>query len=183
MTPLDPILHELADEHREQSAPETIERALVAEFRSRHRRSLLPWLGGAAAVAPACAALAVYLVQPPPAEMIALHVAAPAAPEVRFTPKRVEAPRVAVARAKRSSAPAGAEITTDFFPLRAGPVLAPGELVQIVRTRVPRRELARFGLTASGYDTSRPVARDIRADVVFGYDGTARAIRFIHDSQ
>lgn len=186
MTPIDPILHELADEHREQGAPASVERALVAEFRRRHRRSGLPWLG--ASVAAASAALAFYLIQPPPAETLALHVAGPSAPEVRFTPKPAAAPvparaRAAVQPVKTSPRPAAAEITTDFFPLRAGRVLEPGEMAQVVRTRIPRRELFRFGLASTGFHTARPAAGDVQADVVFGYDGTARAIRFVHDSQ
>lgn len=201
MTPLDPILHELADEHREQGAPAAVERALVAEFRRRHKRSWLPWWGAGVAVASASTALAFYLMQPPPVETLALSVAAPDAPEVRFTPKPVAPrkpvapkvlarPRPTVARAEQVPAqavPAQAappqEIATDFFPLRTGRVLEPGEVAQVVRTRISRRELARFGLTAVGYSTSRAAAQDVRADVVFGYDGTARAIRFIHDSQ
>lgn len=182
MTPLDPILHELADEHRTSSAPASVERSVMTEFRKRHKRVWMPWLGVAAAAA-AAAMVAVVLLQPPPAQTIALRVAAPAAPEVRFTPKPVEKPRVVVARAKPVPKPPASEIATDFFPLRAGPVLEPGEVAQVVRTRVPRRELVRFGLTTVGYSAGRAPAADIRADVVFGYDGTARAIRFIHDSQ
>ena len=179
MTPLDPILHELADEHRKLSAPANVERAAMAEFRKRHKRVWMPWL----AVAAAAVAIAAVLLQPPRAQTIELRVAAPAAPEVRFTPKPAGKPPAVVARAKPAPKPPTPEIATDFFPLRAGPVLEPGELAQVVRTRVPRRELARFGLTTAGYSAGRAPAPDIRADVVFGYDGTARAIRFIHDSQ
>lgn len=188
MTPIDPILHELADEQRELSAPAGVERALMAEFRKRHKRSWMPWLGFAAASA-ACGALAFYVLQPPPAETLALHAEAPKAPEVKFTPKPVLKARVAVARVatapprKAMTPPAVPEIATDFFPLRAGPVLAPGEMAQVVRTRIPRRELRRFGLAQSDFYSTIGARPDIRADVVFGYDGTARAIRFIHDSQ
>ncbi|MEP7367068.1 MAG: hypothetical protein ABI972_27730 [Acidobacteriota bacterium] len=183
MTPLDPILHELADEHRSLSAPASVERALAAEFRKRHKRGWLPWLCAAAAMSASAAAVLIFV--QPPTETIELNVSAPPAPEVRFTPSptAAAAPRLTVARTKRPAAPAAPEITTDFFPLRVGPVLAPGELAQVVRTRVPRRELARFGLTSIGYSATRAAAPDIRADVVFGNDGTARAIRFVHDSQ
>jgi hypothetical protein len=188
MTPLDPILRELGGEHRSQRAPTSVERALAAEFRKRHKRSWAPWLGWACAVGAVSMALAFYLVQPPPAETIALHVAAPRAPEVKLTPKPVAkpAPRQTVARVRPSvpaPKPVAREIATDFFPLRAGPVLEPGEIAQVVRTRVPRRELARFGLAGSSFYLSGASMRDIGADVVFGYDGTARAIRFVHDSQ
>ena len=184
MTPLDPMLHELADEHRQLSAPVGVERALISEFRRRRRRGLWPWMSSAGALAAAGVALAFYIVQPPPAETIALYVAAPAAPEVRFTPKPAVAARAVEPRPAKPVVQAEAyEIATDFFPLRAGPVLVPGELAQVVRTRVPRRELRRFGLAQPDFYPSVGVRQDIRADIVFGYDGTARAIRFVHDSQ
>ena len=191
MTPIDPILHELADEHREQGAPPAVERALMTEFRRRQRRSWWPWLGTSVA-AVASAVFAFYWIQAPPADTLALHVAGPSAPEVRLTPKPAASvpmrARAATRQAKAAPAPAvparaAAEITTDFFPLRAGRVLEPGEMAQVVRTRIPRRELVRFGLVSTGFQMARPAAGDIQADVVFGYDGTARAIRFVHDSQ
>ncbi len=188
MTPLDPILRELSKEHRVHSAPAGVERALAAEFRGRHGRSWVPWLRFVMAAGAASLVLAFYWIQPPAAETIALHVAAPKAPEVKFTPKPVSqpAPRVEMAKVRPPASvqkAASREIATDFFPLRPGPVLEPGEIAQVVRTRVPRRELARFGLAGSGFYLSGASMRDIGADVVFGYDGTARAIRFVHDSQ
>jgi hypothetical protein len=188
MTPLDRILRELGEKHRAQAAPADVERALLGEFRKRHGRSRVPWLRFAMAASVAALALGFYWVQPPAAQTIALHVEAPKAPEVKFTPKPLPkpAPRVVLAQSRRPAAqpkPESREIATDFFPLRAGPVLEPGEIARVVRTRVPRRELARFGLAGSSFYLSGASMRDIGADVVLGYDGTARAIRFVHDSQ
>ena len=67
------------------------------------------------------------------------------------------------------------EIATDFIPLG---YMSPASLQdggQIVRVQLPRSALANFGL---------PVNMDrynekVKADVLFGVDGTARAIRFV----
>jgi len=66
------------------------------------------------------------------------------------------------------------EIVTDFFPMRNAP-LTEEELGQMIRVRVPRSALSRYGLPG-GFDWSEPT---VQADVVIGRDGTARAIRFV----
>jgi hypothetical protein len=67
-----------------------------------------------------------------------------------------------------------AEIATDFFPLmnRGAGQLDSG---QIVRVELPRSALMSFGLPMN---MDRAGER-IKADVVFGNDGLARAIRFV----
>jgi len=194
MAPLDPILRELGREHRAQLAPASLERALAAEFRRRHRKPAWRWFAAATAAA-AAGAFAFFLLQPPEAETLALRVAPPRAPEVRATPKPAPPKVEAAARTRRAAAvrtasipapkpePEPLEIATDFFPLRPGPVLEPGELAQVIRARIPRRELLRFGLTAAEFYPNRAAGEDVRADVVFGHDGTARAIRFVRDYQ
>lgn len=190
MTPLDPLLRELGSAHRREQAPDALGRELLREFRARHRRR---WWWPALAAAGAAAALTAFFLTPPPAEPIALRVAAPAAPEVRFTPPPLRAaasapkrPRPAVPRAPRpvfvpATAPAPAtEIATDFFPLRPDPLMEPGEWLRIVRARIPRSELRRFGLAAAPVFSATQQSPDVAADVVLGNDGTARAIRFIH---
>jgi hypothetical protein len=67
------------------------------------------------------------------------------------------------------------EIVSDFFPLRAGPVLGPGELGQVVRTAVPRREARRMGFLLDEVGDGP----DLPADVLVGGDGSARAVRFV----
>ncbi|MBN8729266.1 MAG: hypothetical protein J0L64_01905 [Acidobacteria bacterium] len=185
MTPLDPILRELGATHRREQAPDALDRELLRAFRRRHRR---PWLWPALAAATATAALAAFLLAPSPrAETLALRVAAPAAPEVRFTPLSLRAaasapkrPRPAAPRAPRAVSAPAPEIATDFFPLRPDPLMEPGEWLRIVRARIPRSELRRFGLAAAPVFSAAQQSPDVAADVVFGNDGTARAIRFIH---
>lgn len=190
MTPLDPLLRELGSAHRREQAPAALGRELLREFRARYRRR---WLWPALAAATATAALAAFFLAPPTVETLALRVAAPPAPEVRFTPPPLRAaasapkrPRPAVPRAPRpvfvpATAPAPAtEIATDFFPLRPDPLMEPGEWLRIVRARVPRSELRRFGLASAPTFSTTQQSPDVAADVVLGNDGTARAIRFIH---
>jgi hypothetical protein len=67
------------------------------------------------------------------------------------------------------------EIATGFLPIRYGNALNLQDGGQIVRVEVPRSTLVRFGL---------PVNIDrfgerVKADLLLGVDGSARAIRFI----
>src|SRR5262249_35663921 len=67
------------------------------------------------------------------------------------------------------------EVTTQFLPLDDTLHLAPLENGQVLRVQVPRAPLVRFGLPVN---QERMMER-IPADVVFGQDGIARAIRFV----
>ncbi len=67
------------------------------------------------------------------------------------------------------------EVATDFIPLSYMSTASLQDGGQIVRVQLPRSALANFGL---------PVNMDrynekVKADVLFGVDGTARAIRFV----
>ena len=67
------------------------------------------------------------------------------------------------------------EIATDFIPLSYMNAASLQDGGQIVRVQLPRSALANFGI---------PVNMDrynerVKADVLFGVDGTARAIRFV----
>ncbi|MCC6538863.1 MAG: hypothetical protein IT162_15015 [Bryobacterales bacterium] len=71
-----------------------------------------------------------------------------------------------------------AHMATDFFPLTpAG--LEPADPAQVVRIKVPRREMRRFGL---------PVREEleraaVEAEVLVGPDGVARAVRFVQERE
>ena len=67
---------------------------------------------------------------------------------------------------------------TDFFPLSRR-ALDHDEPAQVVRIRLPRREMRRFGLPVTEEFERSP----IEADVVIGPDGIARAVRFVSLSQ
>ena len=65
------------------------------------------------------------------------------------------------------------EVTTGFLPLDAAP-LPPGG-AEVVRMEVPRSTLSWFGLPVDARRMSIPV----QADVLFGEDGMAHAVRFV----
>jgi hypothetical protein len=67
------------------------------------------------------------------------------------------------------------EITTDFIPLTNWETLAQMDGGQVMRVELPRSALMSFGLPM---DMERATER-IKADVVVGNDGLARAIRFV----
>jgi hypothetical protein len=64
------------------------------------------------------------------------------------------------------------EIATNFMPLYNIPMTEGG---QVVRVELPRSALATFGLPVNAALADKP----IKADVVIGNDGIARAIRFV----
>ncbi len=68
-----------------------------------------------------------------------------------------------------------AEIATDFIPLSSMTAVNLQDGGQIVRVELPRSALANFGLPVN-MDRSN---EKVKADVLFGVDGLAHAIRFI----
>jgi hypothetical protein len=72
--------------------------------------------------------------------------------------------------------PNDAESVTEFLPLVAdAPAATPLEGGQLVRVRLPRAALASLGLPLNAERGNEP----IKADVLVGNDGLARAIRFV----
>jgi len=67
------------------------------------------------------------------------------------------------------------EITTEFIPLTNREAFAQMDGGQVMRVELPRSALMSFGLSM---DMERATER-IKADVVVGNDGLARAIRFV----
>ena len=68
-----------------------------------------------------------------------------------------------------------AEAVTRFFPLREGEDLTALESLQLVRVELPGSALSEVGLPVDPETATEPV----KADVVLGQDGLARAIRFV----
>ncbi len=73
------------------------------------------------------------------------------------------------------AAAAAEEFATDYMPVGYGRPIDPGEFLQVVRVSMPRSEMAQFGLPMP----AEPEPGRVMADVVFGEDGVARAIRFV----
>jgi hypothetical protein len=67
------------------------------------------------------------------------------------------------------------EVATDFVPVGYGSALDLQDGGQLVRVELPRFALARFGLPLN----MDRADEDIKADVLVGADGLARAIRFV----
>ena len=87
---------------------------------------------------------------------------------------RERRPRAAAAEA--AEGPGRGEVATDFIPLTSGGgQLAPEDAGQVVRVELPRSALASIGVPVSAERANERV----RADVLMGEDGTARAIRFV----
>lgn len=76
----------------------------------------------------------------------------------------------------RENAPRALERTTDFVPLRYGKPVEPGEMLQVVRIELGRRELLRMGVPIPP-DSSLSA---VKADVILGEDGMAKAIRLVY---
>jgi len=68
-----------------------------------------------------------------------------------------------------------AEVVTQFYPLREGEDLTELESLQLVRIELPGSALSEVGLPVDPETVNEPV----KADVVLGQDGLARAIRFV----
>jgi hypothetical protein len=83
----------------------------------------------------------------------------------------------ASSQAGGSAKPNEAESVTEFIPLVVGaPAATPLEGGQLVRVQLPRAALASLGLPLNAERGNEPV----KADVLLGNDGLARAIRFVH---
>jgi hypothetical protein len=85
--------------------------------------------------------------------------------------KRKDAPETATSVSGSYSV----EVTTDFFPVGYGSAPNLGDGGQLVRVEMPRSALVAFGvpMNVNRYDEA------VKADVLFGADGMAHAIRFV----
>lgn len=70
---------------------------------------------------------------------------------------------------------ADSEIVTDFMPLTYGAAMSANEGGQLVRVELPRSALVSMGLPMNAELSNERV----KADVLLGQDGLARAIRFV----
>lgn len=84
-------------------------------------------------------------------------------------------PRAPKARPASREAGRAEEIATDFIPLMNGGQFAPEDGGQLVRVELPRTALASFGLPVN----PERAGERVKADVLMGEDGMARAIRFV----
>jgi hypothetical protein len=197
-------LHSLADEMNQLEAPASVETSVLEAFRAR--RVVVPitvkrpksryWLAAVAAmllIAISVIALRWQLDSETSRETIA-GTPSPDKPTnpprndelqkepeyqvVNEPPKRNERKPVRQRVRRPENAQVAnhvREVATDFIPLRSMNAASLQDGGQIVRVELPRSALANFGL---------PVNMDrynekVKADVIFGVDGLAHAIRFV----
>lgn len=198
-------LQSLATDMESLEAPREIEAKLLEAFRARPvaveksasiRANPRYWIAAIAAMLLIAISVVVFSLskrpaenrsvtsnqeEPPPPnqskEQVAQDVEKPAAGEM---PKRVYPKRIRPVSLRKSETASVAnhvtkEIATDFIPLSYMSATSLQEGGQIVRVQLPRSALANFGL---------PVNMDrynekVKADVLYGVDGMARAIRFV----
>jgi hypothetical protein len=192
-------LQSLAGEMESVEAPRTVEAKLLEAFRARPaveksapiRVNQRYWIAAVAAMLLIAISLVVFswtrrptanpglAVKPeePQSKQVAQDVEKPAALE---SPQPVRRKRIRPVRSQRSETASVAnhvtkEIATDFIPLSYMSAVSLQEGGQIIRVQLPRSALANFGL---------PVNMDrynekVKADILYGVDGTARAIRFV----
>ena len=159
------------------SAPERVEHNVIGAFRRQKRsRVARRWGVGAVAAGVLVAVGAIRLErlqQPniiaPPAPLTA-HIAAPALVAVTPLVETARAPRVQPRRIKRRE-----EIVTPYYPLPSADSPPAPDAEAVVRMMVPGSTLQLVGFPAN--EVLRP--EFVRADVVVGQDGMARAIRFV----
>jgi hypothetical protein len=69
------------------------------------------------------------------------------------------------------------EVVTEFYPLTEGEDIDAGEVTQVVRVELPVSALSAAGIPVSP-DMS---TMTVKAEVALGYDGLARAVRFVRE--
>ena len=200
-------LQSLASEMELQEAPREIEGKLLEAFRAREvvvpikkrQSSSRYWLAAIAAMLLIAISVVVFRwssqtvdeprqaskqEQPKPDvsnksnEQLAHDVEKPSADYLLPQPSKSKRIRPVTFRRPNNASVANhatKEIATDFIPLSYMSATSLQEGGQIVRVQLPRSALANFGL---------PVNMDrynekVKADVLYGVDGMARAIRFV----
>jgi len=190
---LDKLLGALREDTRGVEAPRHVEAALLTAFRTQARAPArhvwIPWAIAAAAMVAIVGGTGVWMLdQPVPAPpAVKLVVAGPAPAFATELPsktlavasrpgKRAARPRVAPPEPRAVPATAAAtEVATDFMPLEDTVTLPPIESGHILRVQLPQSTMMRFGFPVNPDRMMEPV----KADVVFGQDGIARAVRFV----
>lgn len=91
------------------------------------------------------------------------------------SPGRRDSSKASQANAVAADSRGSSEIATEFFPVGYESTLNLQDGGQLMRVELPRLALARFGLPVNVNRANQKV----KADVLVGVDGRARAIRFV----
>jgi len=164
-------LRQVAAEWSRLEAPARLEGRLVKAFRARSgplpiRRLHRPWLGALAWATAAAGILALAV------SLVRVHEPATTGP------RRIPAQAAILASAQ--DPPAGplvesATLDNGFVPLPNVEQLDAGEQGDVVRLELPRSAMMAVGFEVSPERAAEP----IQAEVIYGPDGVARAVRFL----
>ena len=139
-------------------------------------RKPLIWLAGLAAAAAALAIGFVSQKQASVPPVVAVKTEAPRLPAVvtaEATPPAAPPPRVR--RRPRQSARPVEEVATEFLAMPYAPRFTAEDRGHVVRVRLPREAMLTVGLPVN----QDRISTSVKADVLIGEDGIARAIRFV----
>jgi hypothetical protein len=183
VTPEEKLSTAIREARLEGDLDVAIKANLLQTMRKQRGRRLWPVLMGGAIAAGLAVLLAIPRSSQTPVHKAELHPAARAAetpgPVAEMLAEEHAAPVPVRRKARRApAAPTAQVVATPFFALDAGVVGEPPS-GYLMRVKVPRATMASFGL---------PVNQDlldqrVDADVLFGNDGNARAIRFVRAVQ
>jgi hypothetical protein len=171
-----------------RAAPAMVERALLSALRERRqilRRRRSAWIASTGAIAATLLIAAVVALRRPESPRPVAVQRTPTAPKTQVIApvyRQLEKPRPRALRAanrkraqpgKAEGASGNPEIVTDFMPVVYDP--DPIERGSVVRVHLPRATLRAFGFPVNELRAEEP----IKADVLLGEDGVARAVRFV----
>jgi hypothetical protein len=169
-----------------QQSPSGVEAALLAEFRSHHRRAFwrrrFEW--SSIGVVAAVVLIVLWTVsvrskaplQPLPAKDVSSHSSAPL--DVEGPAPVLSNDGAQTAEQEVADAPAGDAITyiaSDFVPVPFTEAIAPDDPGMVVRVQLTRASLAQLGYPVIG----RPDDDLIQADVLVGEDGWPRGVKLV----
>lgn len=154
----------------ECQAPAALQFRLLAEWNRRRKRRALLWLPAAGALAAGLLVAGVALRPRPP---VPPPLAASAVPPLRIETAAPAPPRPRAVRGRRARAPQPQP--QPFLAIPYTEPLAPYERAAVIRVDVPVA-----AVIAAGFRVPTPdPGATVKADLVVGADGRARAIRLI----
>jgi len=167
-------LRRVAAEWARVEAPARVEGRLLQAFRAESGlarptvRRARPWLG-ALTWATAAATVLVLAVS-----LVRVHDPQSVAPNKRIP---ANAAILASAQSPDASPADSANLENGFVPLPNVEQLAPNEQADVVRLELPRSAMMALGYEVNPERAAEPV----EAEVIYGPDGVARAVRFLDD--
>lgn len=165
--------------------PAALGASLLAQFdrtrmRPRRARPLVVWGALAAALCAGTIGLSWFRTDTPERRNAPIVARSPVEPHsgvvVTEQPLPAAARPQAVAAARRPRPEAARERVTAFLPIGSYRSMDPREDLRLLRIQLPESELLRLGLPVA----PRLEQGYVRADVLLGEDGLARAIRFVY---